>query len=86
MAMQTGVEQLTEKAQRQSAEAAAQLKEAAAAAVNKALRVAEAAWREAKTKASELQSACESYIRKEPGQSLLIALGIGFLIGLFTRR
>ena len=86
MAMQTGVEQLTEKAQRQSAEAAAQVKEAAGAAVNKALRVGEAAWCEAKTKASELQSASEFYIRKEPGQSLLIALGIGFLIGLLTRR
>ncbi|HET9376891.1 MAG TPA: hypothetical protein VFO40_18100 [Chthoniobacterales bacterium] len=84
--MQTSLEELTEKAQRQSAEAAAQAKEAAGAAANKTLRVAQAAWCEAKTKASELQSACESYIRKEPGKSLLIALGISFLIGLLTRR
>ena len=38
MTMQTGLEELTEKAQRQSTEAAAQLKEATGAAVTKALR------------------------------------------------
>jgi ElaB/YqjD/DUF883 family membrane-anchored ribosome-binding protein len=86
MTMQTGLEELTEKAQRQSTEAAAQVKEATGAAVTRALRIAEAAWDDAKTKASELQSACESYIGEKPGQSLSIALGIGFLIGLLTRR
>jgi ElaB/YqjD/DUF883 family membrane-anchored ribosome-binding protein len=86
MTMQTGLEELTEKAQRQSTEAATQLKEATEAAVTKAPRIAEAAWYDAKTKASELQSACESYIGEKPGQSLSIALGIGFLIGLLTRR
>jgi hypothetical protein len=40
MTMQTGLEELTEKAQRQSAEAAAQVKEATEAAVNTALRIA----------------------------------------------
>ena len=86
MTMQTSLEELTEKAQRQSAEAAVQVKEATGAAVTKALRIAEAAWYDAKTKASDLQSACESYIGEKPGQSLLIALGIGFLIGLLARR
>ena len=86
MTMQTGLEKLTENAQRQRIEVAAQVKEATGAAVTKALRIAEAAWYDAKTKGSELQSACESYIGEKPGQSLLIALGIGFLIGLLTRR
>jgi ElaB/YqjD/DUF883 family membrane-anchored ribosome-binding protein len=86
MTMQTGLEELTEKAQRQSTEAAARVKEATGAFVTKALRIAEAAWYDAKNKASELQSACESYISEKPSQSLLIALGIGFLIGLLTRR
>jgi ElaB/YqjD/DUF883 family membrane-anchored ribosome-binding protein len=86
MTIQTDLEQLSEKAQRESAEAAAQVKEAKRTAVNNAPRAAEAAWCEAKTKASELQSACESYIRKEPGRPLLIALGTGFLIGLPRRR
>jgi hypothetical protein len=64
MTMQTSLEELTEKAQKQSAEAAVQVKEATGAAVNKALRVTEAAWYDTKTKASELQSACESYMEK----------------------
>ena len=84
--MQTSLEELTEKTQRQSAEAAVHIKEVTGAAVTKAARIAEAAWYDAKTKASELQSACESYIGEKPGQSLSIALGIGFLIGLLTRR
>jgi ElaB/YqjD/DUF883 family membrane-anchored ribosome-binding protein len=84
--MQTGLEELTEKAQRQGTEAAAQVKEKMGEAVSKALRITEAAWYDAKTKASELQPACEFYIREKPGQSLLIALGIGFLIGLLARR
>jgi ElaB/YqjD/DUF883 family membrane-anchored ribosome-binding protein len=86
MTIQTDLEQLSEKTQRQSAEVSAQVKDATWTAVNNALRVAEGAWCDAKTKAGELRSACESYIRKKPIQSLLIALGAGFLIGLPTPR
>ncbi len=52
MTMQTGLEELTEKAQRQTTEGAAQVKEATGAAGTKALRIAEAAWYDAKTKAA----------------------------------
>jgi ElaB/YqjD/DUF883 family membrane-anchored ribosome-binding protein len=79
-------ENTTEKAKRQSVEAAARVKEVAGAAANEALRVAEAAWYDVKIKTSDLESTCELYIRDKPGQSLLLALGIGFLIGLLTRR
>jgi ElaB/YqjD/DUF883 family membrane-anchored ribosome-binding protein len=81
-----GSEKLGEKVKSQGLEAAAHAKEAAGAAANEALRVAEAAWHDAQTKVSDLQSTCELYIREKPGQSLLVALGIGFLIGLLTRR
>jgi ElaB/YqjD/DUF883 family membrane-anchored ribosome-binding protein len=64
---------------------AAEIKETASAAVNQALRTAEAAWHEAKNKVSDLQSV-EVLIREDPMRAVLIVFGIGVLIGLLWRR
>jgi ElaB/YqjD/DUF883 family membrane-anchored ribosome-binding protein len=82
----TGSEELAERAKDQVAEAAAQVKEAAGTAAGEARQFAEAAWHDAKAMAGDLQSACESLVREKPSQALLIALGLGFLIGFLMRR
>jgi ElaB/YqjD/DUF883 family membrane-anchored ribosome-binding protein len=68
------------------AEATEGLKEKVIAAADKTRRSAEAAWSEARSRASSLQSQCEAQVREKPTQALFIALGIGILIGLVMRR
>lgn len=43
-------------------------------------------WQETRMKAQELHSTAEDYIRQNPTKCVLGALGVGFLIGLITRR
>jgi ElaB/YqjD/DUF883 family membrane-anchored ribosome-binding protein len=43
-------------------------------------------WQETRVKAQELHSSAEDYIRQNPTKCVLGALGVGFLIGLITRR
>jgi ElaB/YqjD/DUF883 family membrane-anchored ribosome-binding protein len=43
-------------------------------------------WQETRVKAQELHSTAEDYIRQNPTKCVLGALGVGFLIGLITRR
>jgi ElaB/YqjD/DUF883 family membrane-anchored ribosome-binding protein len=64
---------------------AAEAKQSVSAAVEHAGQTAQAAWREAKSKISELQS-LETYVREKPTQAVLVALGIGFIMGLLARR
>ena len=75
----TGPDELTQKATERAAEAAK-------AAADQARQTAEAVWSEAQSKASDLQSEFEGYIREKPAQALLIALGVGIVIGLRMRR
>ena len=75
----TGPDELTQKAMERAAEAAK-------AAADQARQTAEAVWSEAKSKTSDLQSEFEGYVREKPGQALLIALGVGIVIGLLMRR
>ena len=77
----TGPEELSEKVKDQTAE----VKENASAAVDQAHRTAEAAWDEAKRKISDLQS-LETYVREKPTRVILVALGVGFIMGLLARR
>ena len=77
----TDPEELSGKATEQTAEA----KQTAGAAVDQARQTAQAAWHEVKSKISDLQS-LETYVRKKPIQAVLVALGVGFLIGLLARR
>lgn len=43
-------------------------------------------WQETRVKAQEFHSTAEEYIRQNPTKCVLGALGVGFLIGLITRR
>jgi ElaB/YqjD/DUF883 family membrane-anchored ribosome-binding protein len=77
----TGSEELSEKVEDQTAE----VKENASAAVDQARRTAEAAWDEAKSKLSDLQS-LEAFVREKPSQAVLVTFGIGFLVGLLWHK
>ena len=43
-------------------------------------------WDETRVKAKELHVTAEDYIRQNPTKSVLYAVGLGFLIGVITRR
>ena len=77
----TGPEELSEKVKEKTAE----VDETASAAVDQALRAAEAAWDEAKSKISDLQS-LEAFIKENPIRAVLVMFGIGVLTGLLWRR
>lgn len=60
-----------------------------AVATEKAQHAKESAqqqWDETRTKAKEIHVTAEDYIRQNPTKAVLGSLGIGFLIGLITRR
>jgi ElaB/YqjD/DUF883 family membrane-anchored ribosome-binding protein len=48
--------------------------------------VAENAWSDAQSKAKTWQAGSETYIRENPTRAILIALGLGFLLGLMFRK
>jgi ElaB/YqjD/DUF883 family membrane-anchored ribosome-binding protein len=75
----SGPDELTQKTMERTAEAAK-------ATANQARQTAEAVWSEAKSNTSDLQSVFEGYVREKPAQALLIALGVGIVIGLLMRR
>jgi ElaB/YqjD/DUF883 family membrane-anchored ribosome-binding protein len=43
-------------------------------------------WHDSREKAQELHAQAEDYIRQNPTKCILGAIGVGFLIGLITRR
>ena len=74
----TNPEELSKKAK----EAPTEVKEIASAAVDRARSAVQAAWQEAKNKFNVL----ETYTREHPTRAVLLALGMGFILGLFARR
>jgi ElaB/YqjD/DUF883 family membrane-anchored ribosome-binding protein len=48
--------------------------------------VAEGAWSDAQSKAKTWQAGSETYIRENPTRAILVALGLGFLLGLLFRK
>jgi len=58
----------------------AEAKQTVSAAVDQARQTGQAAWHEAKSKISDLQS-LETYVREKPTQAVLVALGVGFIMG-----
>jgi ElaB/YqjD/DUF883 family membrane-anchored ribosome-binding protein len=59
------------------------------AATDRAMHLKESAteqWQDTRVKAKELHVTAEDYIRQNPTKCVLGALGVGFLIGLITRR
>jgi ElaB/YqjD/DUF883 family membrane-anchored ribosome-binding protein len=47
---------------------------------------AESAWSDAHSKARFWQSEGEAYVRENPTKAILMALGAGFVLGLFLRK
>lgn len=75
---QTLRETATERTQR--------LRESATERAGQFKTVADDQWRDTRDKAKEWQITSEDYIRQHPTKCVLGALGIGFLVGLITRR
>jgi len=74
----TSPEELSKKAE----EAPTEVKETASAAVHQARSTVQAAWQETKNKINVL----ETYIREHPTRAVLLALGMGFILALLTRK
>ena len=54
--------------------------------VQHAKETAQQQWDETRVRAKEIQVTAEDYIRQNPTKAVLGALGVGFLVGLITRR
>lgn len=67
-------------------ESAQQLRQTATEKSKHIRETANEHWQETRVKAQELHSTAEDYIRQNPTKCVLGALGVGFLIGLITRR
>jgi ElaB/YqjD/DUF883 family membrane-anchored ribosome-binding protein len=63
-----------------------ELKAAAETRAREFQGAAETAWSDARSKAKFWQSEGEAYIRENPTKAILMALGAGFLLGLFLRK
>jgi ElaB/YqjD/DUF883 family membrane-anchored ribosome-binding protein len=48
--------------------------------------VAQSAWSDTKSRAKSWQAEGEAYVRDNPTQAILIALGVGVLLGLLFRK
>ena len=67
-------------------EKATQVKEVAGEKAQQFKDVAGEQWEETRVKAREVHADFEEYIRQHPTKSVLIAAGVGFLLGLIVRR
>jgi ElaB/YqjD/DUF883 family membrane-anchored ribosome-binding protein len=47
---------------------------------------AESTWSDARSQAKSWQAEGEAYVRKNPAKAVLIALGVGLLLGLLLRK
>jgi|GEM_PF-218458 ElaB/YqjD/DUF883 family membrane-anchored ribosome-binding protein len=69
-----------------ASEKAEHYKTVATEKANQAKANAQQQWGETQVKAKEMHVTAEDYIRQNPTKTVLGALGVGFLIGLITRR
>ena len=67
-------------------EKASQFADAAGEKASQFKDVAGEHWEETRVKAREVHADLEEYIRQHPSKSVLIAAGVGFLLGLIVRR
>jgi ElaB/YqjD/DUF883 family membrane-anchored ribosome-binding protein len=65
---------------------AGETRDSAMAEATELLERSRAALDEGRMKARQATATVEDYIKEKPVQSALMALGVGFLIGLVTRR
>ena len=79
----------SEKADHYKAAATEKAEHYKAVATEKATQAKQSAqlqWDETRVKAKEMHVTAEDYIRQNPTKAVLGALGVGFLVGLITRR
>lgn len=74
----TASEGASENAQEQNAE----LEKTASAAANQVRQTMQTAWKYAKNKINEL----EIYVREQPTRAVMVAFGLGIVLGLYVRR
>jgi ElaB/YqjD/DUF883 family membrane-anchored ribosome-binding protein len=65
---------------------AGETRDAALAEAAELLERSRSALDEGRLKARQASASVETYIKEKPVQSALIALGVGFLVGMMTRR
>ncbi len=65
---------------------AGEKRDAALAEATELLEKSRSAVEEGRAKAQQATASVEDYIRNQPLQSALIALGVGFIFGMITRR
>ena len=65
---------------------AEELREAAQKKAREFSGAAGTAWTDARSKAHTWQTRGESYVRENPTKAVLVALGIGFFVGLMFRK
>jgi len=69
-----------------AAERAAHFKESAGENSVQFKGIAGEQWQETRVRAREIHATTEDYVRANPTQSILIAAGVGMLVGLIIRR
>jgi ElaB/YqjD/DUF883 family membrane-anchored ribosome-binding protein len=74
----TASEEASENAQEQNAE----VEKTASAAGDQVRQTIQAAWQDAKNQISEF----EIYVREQPTRAVLVAFGLGVVLGLYVRR
>lgn len=76
------IEDLREAAEQKTAE----LHKAAREKAKEAGRTAEAAWSSTTSKGKDWLTKAETYVRENPTQAVLIALGVGVFLGMCLRK
>ena len=64
----------------------AELRGAAQGKAQELRGAAESTWSDARSQAKSWQAEGEAYVRKNPAKAVLIALGVGLLLGLLLRK
>jgi ElaB/YqjD/DUF883 family membrane-anchored ribosome-binding protein len=67
-------------------EKAEEWRKAAEEKAKEASRAAEHAWSSATSKGQDWLTEGEAYVRKNPAQAILIALGVGIVVGISLRK
>jgi ElaB/YqjD/DUF883 family membrane-anchored ribosome-binding protein len=75
-----------ENIQQAAGQKADELREAAEGKAQELRGAAETAWSDARSQAKSWNTEGEAYVRGNPTKAVLIALGLGFLLGLLFRK
>jgi ElaB/YqjD/DUF883 family membrane-anchored ribosome-binding protein len=76
------MDETTEEASENAQEQNAEVEKTASAAGNQVGQTIQTAWQDAKNKISEL----EIHVRQQPTRAVMVAFGLGVVLGLYVRR